>query len=278
LWDGVSILALFKFFIAVFTVSFGSISYGSQCKFYLHQGTPLFNYRTHNFATYLDNVIEVKNSAQNEIVKEVVLTDRNGKESPLVSLNKDYMVSVCFLELKYCQKNHPVRVAQRYRCDCPYLVNPKGFARPVVSAQNDGFGFRKHPLSGFTRKHQGIDFSGFNGKCIVSAFAGKVLACRQTSQTGGYGNQMVVQGHFYTATYSHLKNLKLCGSLKKQGRWVNRGEKIALMGTSGISSGYHLHFEVFSNTEYNSSKNLKDKKRLNPSQFLGIEFIDYFKN
>lgn len=99
------------------------------------------------------------------------------------------------------------------------------------------FGIRVHPILGTVMRHDGVDFSGEMNTPIYATADGVVS---KNGVESGYGNSVVIDhGYGYQTRYAHLNK-----SLVKVGQRVHRGEKIALMGNTGRSTGTHLHYEV----------------------------------
>lgn len=107
-----------------------------------------------------------------------------------------------------------------------------------------GFGYRTHPIYKTKRLHTGMDMAVARGTPIYAAESGRVITARSMS---GYGNCVIIDhgGGLWTV-YGHIMN---GGILVKEGEEVKRGEKIALVGSTGDSTGNHLHFEVRKNSE-----------------------------
>ncbi|MBU9722258.1 MULTISPECIES: murein hydrolase activator EnvC family protein [Bacillaceae] len=99
---------------------------------------------------------------------------------------------------------------------------------------------RLHPIYGYVRPHNGIDYGRDGGLNIYAAEAGTVI---QTSWMGGFGNTIlishIIDGQPYTTLYAHLASFNV-----SPGQRVSRGQVIGVMGTTGSSTGVHLHFEV----------------------------------
>lgn len=110
------------------------------------------------------------------------------------------------------------------------------------------YGYRYHPIDGDWRYHSGIDISmsGAYGKNIIATRAGTVILSSLESESGtGYGNYIIIDhGDGYTSLYGHCSEL-----LVSEGQIVSRGQIIAKVGSTGWSTGPHLHFEV----RYNGS-------------------------
>lgn len=112
---------------------------------------------------------------------------------------------------------------------------------PVGSARiSSNFGRRTHPVTGEVGKmHTGVDFAVGQGTTVHAAEAGTVILAEWY---GGYGNAVIVDhgGGMWTL-YGHLRT---GGTAVKVGDHVSRGEKLAESGSTGQSTGPHLHFEV----------------------------------
>ncbi|MGH7186277.1 MAG: M23 family metallopeptidase, partial [Pseudomonadota bacterium] len=111
---------------------------------------------------------------------------------------------------------------------------------PVDSFRvSSGFGMRKHPILGYSRLHKGIDFAAATGAPIYAAGDGVV---QEAGRKGSYGNYLRIRhgGAFGTA-YAHLSRF---AKGMKVGRRVRQGEVIGYVGSTGRSTGPHLHYEV----------------------------------
>lgn len=118
-----------------------------------------------------------------------------------------------------------------------------GLSYPVSAPVTSGYGWRYHPILGYRRLHAGTDFGAPCGSPVRAAAAGTVV---RAGWSGGYGNQLVVdhgqlRGVGVATSYNHLSRI-----LVSSGR-VARGQVIAYSGTTGLSTGCHLHFEVYVN-------------------------------
>ena len=130
--------------------------------------------------------------------------------------------------------------------------NSSGFIRPSNGVVTSHFGYRIHPISGQRKLHGGTDFGG-NGP-IVAAQSGVVEVAGYDS---GWGNHVKINhGNGLTTLYAHM----VSGSLSvAPGQTVSQGQQLGIMGTTGSSTGVHLHFEVYLNGG-----------RVNPASYLGL--------
>lgn len=137
-------------------------------------------------------------------------------------------------------------------------VSPDGFMWPVGNIScyvSSDYGYRTHPLSGKYKFHGGIDItaSGIEGKSIYASRAGTVIGAIYGDSS--YGNYVILDhGDGYTTIYAHCLALN-CST----GDYVAKGQVIAKVGSTGNSSGPHLHFEVRKNGERQSPWNYVSK-------------------
>ncbi|WP_312162318.1 M23 family metallopeptidase [Phenylobacterium sp.] len=123
--------------------------------------------------------------------------------------------------------------------------NIKGFLlrTPVDNARmTSRFGMRRHPILGYNRMHQGIDFGAGSGTPVLAAGDGVVVEARRW---GGYGNWVRIRhsGGFETG-YAHLSRF---GKGVKAGARISQGQVVAYVGSTGASTGPHLHYEIWQN-------------------------------
>ncbi len=114
-----------------------------------------------------------------------------------------------------------------------------GWINPVPSAElTSGFGWREHPIERFRRCHYGLDLAAPTGTPILAAKAGEVEGAGDLGD--GYGYKVVLK-HPDGSKSLYAHNSK---NLVSKGQWVAQGEAIALLGSTGNSSGPHLHLEI----------------------------------
>ncbi|HEY2275371.1 MAG TPA: M23 family metallopeptidase [Steroidobacteraceae bacterium] len=129
-------------------------------------------------------------------------------------------------------------------------IHPEG--RPVTSGYiSSYFGERADPFDGREAFHKGVDFAGNQGSDVVSVAAGVVTWAGERS---GYGKLIEINhGDGYSTRYAHNER-----TLVSVGQTVRRGESVALMGSTGHSTGPHVHFEV-----------LHNGRQVDPLSFIG---------
>ena len=121
--------------------------------------------------------------------------------------------------------------------------NIKGFLlRTPVDGANmtSGFGMRRHPILGFNRMHQGIDFGAGTGTPVLAAGDGVVVEAKRWA---GYGNWLrISHGNGWETGYAHLSRY---AKGLKPGQRVRQGQLVAYVGSTGMSTGAHLHYEIW---------------------------------
>jgi len=121
------------------------------------------------------------------------------------------------------------------------LIHPLG----GKGTNTSGFGMRNHPTKGGKRMHTGQDFGASQGTPIVAAAGGRVV--ENKNDQNGYGNYVVIEhmsgGQKIETLYGHMKD----PSPLQVGASVQQGQQIGLVGSTGSSTGPHLHFEVIVN-------------------------------
>ena len=118
---------------------------------------------------------------------------------------------------------------------------------PIVSASpfvvTSAFGFRDHPISGEEKFHTGIDLGAEYGTPIGAIWSGKVVFA---GWYGGYGNCIVIDhGNSVITLYGHCSELAI-----EAGQPVAEGQLIGYVGSTGYSTGPHLHLELWKNGQY----------------------------
>ncbi len=135
------------------------------------------------------------------------------------------------------QANRPVP-----KSTLPTVPSSGGFlAAPTSAPVSSEFGMRFHPILSYWRLHAGRDYAGACGTPVRAGAAGTVISA---GDGGGYGNRIMVdhgvlRGVNLVSTYNHLSGFAVSGGQ------VSRGQVIGYVGTTGTSTGCHLHFETY---------------------------------
>lgn len=112
-----------------------------------------------------------------------------------------------------------------------------GFVMPTAGSVGSGFGPRFHPILGYSRMHNGVDIGAPTGQTVVAANSGVII---YAGWRGGYGNAVVIDhGGGVTSLSAHLSVLDAT-----VGHTVERGERVGGVGSTGLSTGPHLHYEI----------------------------------
>ena len=124
---------------------------------------------------------------------------------------------------------------------------------PINGARlSSSFGMRKHPILGFNKMHKGTDFAAPSGTPIMASGSGTITRARWC---GGGGNCIKIKHNStYETIYAHMKNF---AKGIKEGRKVKQGQIIGYVGSTGMSTGPHLHYEVLINGKQVNSQKLK---------------------
>lgn len=141
---------------------------------------------------------------------------------------------------------------------------------PVEGARlSSSFGRRKHPILGYTRLHKGLDFAAPRGTPIMAAGNGTI---EMATRNGSFGNYVRIRhGNSYKTAYAHLKSY---GRGIKKGVKVKQGQIIGYIGTTGRSTGPHLHYEVLLSGKQVDPRKLK----LPTARTLKAGDLDKFQN
>ena len=139
-----------------------------------------------------------------------------------------------------------------------YDINGKSIVKSLMKTPINGarlsssYGMRKHPILGYNKMHRGTDFAAPSGTPIMASGAGKITRARWC---GGGGNCVKIKHNStYETVYAHMKNF---AKGVKEGRRVRQGQIIGYVGSTGLSTGPHLHYEVIVNGKKVNSQKLK---------------------
>lgn len=208
----------------------------------------------------INQVEDIKTGLENE--KQEVETKReelNTKKSSLTSAKGKKQLKLNNLTAEQKEKQTQIdawnkkmeelaeaerRARQEESGTIKYSGGPFQWPVPASKRITSYYGYRIHPIYKTYKLHTGIDIGASTGCNIIAAESGKVILASY-GYNGGYGNYIIINhGSGITTRYAHCNSLSV-----KEGQTVTKGQVIGTVGTTGASTGPHLHFEVRSNGE-----------------------------
>ncbi|HEY9900104.1 MAG TPA: peptidoglycan DD-metalloendopeptidase family protein [Pantanalinema sp.] len=181
-------------------------------------------------ATVTDNIKQQKDEIQDNTQETAELLER------IRSQRAEAEAAIAQLERDSQQIEAMIRRMMAARRRMPRLGTGR-FARPVDSPVGSGFGMRYHPILHVNRPHRGLDFSAPSGTPIRAANRGVVI---WSGWFGAFGKLVIIDhGGDLTTLYAHTSRIVV-----SKGDAVARGQLIAYSGSTGLSTGPHLHFEI----------------------------------
>lgn len=175
---------------------------------------------------------------------KTIITSPTQQKAQMAEVELDYLLRLSRFEVEKFDEVHTALNNLKDRLThTPSIWPAKGwFSR--------GYGMKYDPFTGYKRMHRGIDIANHRGTPIVTTADGKVV---KVGNNGGMGKTVVIDhGYGFRTLYGHLSKSEV-----KVGQRVKRGEVIALMGSTGYSTGPHLHYEV-----------IRNGKNLNPRKYI----------
>ncbi|MDC0452152.1 peptidoglycan DD-metalloendopeptidase family protein [Candidatus Pelagibacter sp.] len=166
--------------------------------------------------------------------------------------------NIIFADLKLSGKNNTLYFFEKKGSEGHYDENGKSVEKALMKTPINGarlssaFGMRKHPIDGFNKMHRGTDFAAPMGTPIMASGSGLITRARWC---GGGGNCIKIKHNStYETIYAHMKNF---AKGIKEGIRVKQGQIIGYVGSTGKSTGPHLHYEVVVNGKKINSQKLK---------------------
>ena len=159
--------------------------------------------------------------------------------------------------------------------------NGKGMTKSLMKTPINGarlsssYGMRKHPISGYNKMHKGVDFAAPTGTPIFAAGNGVV---EFVGRNGGYGNYIRIRhDSTYKTAYAHLNGFK---KGVYEGVRVKQGDIIGFVGSTGKSTGPHLHYEIIVNGKQVNPATLKlpSGRKLNDQQLEELKKLVVLKD
>jgi len=141
----------------------------------------------------------------------------------------------------------------------------RGLLAPVPGPISSRYGMRRHPILGYRRMHAGLDFRARSGTPIVAVTDGRVVSA---GRAGGCGNAVKLShGNGLQTRYCHMSRMAVRG-----GQSVKRGQVIGYVGSTGLSTGPHLHYEMYRGGR---SINPASVSYVTRSELTGTELLDF---
>jgi len=200
-------------------------------------------------------VIDIEDTPQNEafLIKPLVVPTYKGAsiygelEHRSKYLSKKLTLQNNFLQTFLSVARDKETMMASIPAVCPIYVSD-------LDRVGSGFGMRKDPIDSTMKMHKGIDIAAPTGTKVYAAGSGKVL--KITSSDDGYGNCIVIEhGYGFVSRYAHLSSFKI-----KEGDEVKKGDLIGLVGSTGRSTGPHLHYEIE-----------KDGEKIDPKKYIKFD-------
>lgn len=198
-------------------------------------------------------LVEQQNSIRKSLANKKATLDAQVKELKSIISSISSETGTLSAQLKQVQADMDAYEAEVQRIiaeasDTSFMFSGQ-FLWPVKGyyTLSSQYGYRVHPITGEKKLHKGIDIagSGIGGQSVLAAADGEVMRAEiNGSLTSGYGRYVVINhgksdGVLYTTHYAHLKSYVV-----SPGQTVKKGQVIAYVGSTGSSTGNHLHFEI----------------------------------
>lgn len=176
---------------------------------------------------------------QTELIQRLN-SDRLALDAARIQLEKDSQSIATLIQRKIAEEKARIAAAKARSQQRNFVRGSGIMLSPSNGYISSPFGWRSHPLLGRRRLHTGIDFAAGYGSTIRAADSGTVI---YSAWYGGYGKTVIINhGKGITTLYGHSSKLYV-----EAGQSVKRGQAISAVGSTGLSTGPHLHFEVRKN-------------------------------
>lgn len=204
-----------------------------------------------DIARSADDAIADAQVRQRELESSILVLDRRIAAKEDVKHELDERIRAYEAEIRQFERDQYVMailienlIADELRKSAPDLTKEsgQGFIMPIEGRLGSGFGPRKHPIFGTMRQHNGVDLGCVRGQPIWAAKAGKVLFA---GWKNGYGNVVLIEHEGPVVTvYAHQEEVNVSSGYR-----IDKGEVLGRCGSTGWSTGPHLHFELRSGGE-----------------------------
>ncbi|MGF1672234.1 MAG: murein hydrolase activator EnvC family protein [Rivularia sp. (in: cyanobacteria)] len=180
-----------------------------------------------------------QSESQTQLVQRLN-SDRLALDAARIQLEKDSQSIAILINQKVAEQQARIAAAKARSQQRDFVSGSGIMALPSNGYISSPYGWRSHPLLGYRRLHTGMDFAAGYGSTIRAADSGTVI---YSGWYGGYGKTVIINhGKGITTLYAHSSQLYV-----QVGENVKRGQAISAIGSTGLSTGPHLHFEVRKN-------------------------------
>lgn len=198
----------------------------------------MYGERLHQLQTNYDQLLIQKESVESTLEQKTDQVDALGKQ--LQDLEEMVTGSFAAPAVDNLKLEERLRKLQTSTLGMQYLLmtTPSGPAVAEFKGITSGFGVRNHPVSGQRKMHNGMDYRGARGDEVIATAEGVVAFAAYSSS--GFGKMVtLVHANGFKTRYGHLDSIHV-----ELGEFVKKGQKLGEIGSTGVSTASHLHYEV----------------------------------
>ena len=239
----IQIVVCILIYIIIYIIQNSQFIFSEQ---FLNKAREILSYDT-NFVEIYENIknglITINNNLKqtentNEIINNEDKTEQQNEETNTQTQQEDTNNNVDMQAIGGAVEETPIEEEpqSQEQIDINNVKNTTTFIKPIEGKITSIFGYRETATGSVPKNHTGTDIAANLGTKIKSATDGEVVL---SSEEGDYGKHLKIQMGEVSIIYAHCNNLYV-----KQGEYVKQGQEIAEVGSTGNSTGPHLHFEI----------------------------------
>ena len=239
----IQIVVCILIYIIIYIIQNSQFIFSEQ---FLNKAREILSYDT-NFVEIYENIknglITINNNLKqtentNEIINNEDKTEQQNEETNTQTQQEDTNNNVDMQAIGGAVEEAPIEEEpqSQEQIDINNVKNTTTFIKPIEGKITSIFGYRETATGSVPKNHTGTDIAANLGTKIKSATDGEVVL---SSEEGDYGKHLKIQIGEVSIIYAHCNNLYV-----KQGEYVKQGQEIAEVGSTGNSTGPHLHFEI----------------------------------
>lgn len=239
----IQIVVCILIYIIIYIIQNSQFIFSEQ---FLNKAREILSYDT-NFVEIYENIknglITINNNLKqtentNEIINNEDKTEQQNEETNTQTQQEDINNNVDMQAIGGAVEETPIEEEpqSQEQIDINNVKNTTTFIKPIEGKITSIFGYRETATGSVPKNHTGTDIAANLGTKIKSATDGEVVL---SSEEGDYGKHLKIQIGEVSIIYAHCNNLYV-----KQGEYVKQGQEIAEVGSTGNSTGPHLHFEI----------------------------------